>query len=254
MPTVAHVYDTIGPRRIRALTVVLLALVLAVAGSLVGSFRPPQAGELEWPIQLRYEISSSRDDDVLASSTYEFRGDGWDDWTDVVVGGKGPDEHRAQIGLVQRAEDDARIAGWITERPDDTSDGFLPDSFYEKFPENAVHVERYALVSPEISPNGLFNGGYARVSESRPSSRSEPGSEESERRVAAALGLDPASVASSRRVVAACEAETLEACGPERYTVEFVFHREARVPLEVRELAPDGVTRTMVVIRVKHSA
>jgi hypothetical protein len=226
----------------------VVGFIIAATGALTGR---SEAREVEWPIQVRYTIAYYLNGQSLAEEVHEFRATDWRNWMDVIVRVDGDENYRSQPRHVQRLTDDVYMSGWLKERPQEADDGFLADSVYAGFPENAIHVTSEPAEGQMMAPNAYFNGAKGRAAASVAHVRSEPGSQRAEELVATRLGLNRRDVASQRRIVAACEAGTLDACGNVNATFELVFHEQTAVPLEVLERMPDGTSTLMQVIALK---
>lgn len=234
----------------------LLAMALFVGLALVGGVMPideSEAREVEWPLQLHYEISYyGEDGNLVANEVHEFRGTDWRNWTDVVLAVGGQEDHRSQPGHIQQLEGDVYRSPWLERVPQKGLDGFLPDSFYTDPFGSAIHVTPEEAEGQPMAPNGVFNGGYGHAVPVQPNVRTQPGSPRAEERIAEDLAIDLGDLASGQRTIAACEAATVDDCGDSgNLVVDIVYHREAEVPLEVQENWPDGTSVLMEILQLK---
>jgi hypothetical protein len=216
-----------------------------------------QQADGSWPLMMRYEVRRYDGPELITTEVHEFRGDSWEDWTDVVVATGGPSARDDQRGLVTRfRREDALTTGWLHDVPVDGVDGFLPDAVFSQFPQNAVSVS----TDPQdgrltFSPNELMRDEFADHLVDREDRAVDP---------VAGWGLavdlpaelPPADAATAVVQYATCPAATVAACAPsgQVQTRQIVYEPRTHVPLYVRFVLSDGTAAELRALEIRYGA
>lgn len=240
-------------RTIRATALLMLAVWAAGCGEPAMDTQP---AEVEWPLTVRYRLTTYDDQGQVASETeHEFHGRSWSDWTDIVVAG-GDRERSDLSGTVQQASDGRYQAGRLKEPP--TGAPFLDARHRSGFPSNAridARVDERSSRAPHeaadetMAPGAAFNAAFA--AEWPPESgMRRVGHEDLPQDRHSAVASDPEAVALRLGV----EANDLRATayesssGAEKWAS--VYDVSANLPLELRWYLGDGTIHVMMVTAV----
>ncbi len=251
MGTAAGAASTRRWTAIAVLVPVIIAIVLVGVAFVAQSIRGGDgAGQVDWPLTIRYRVwSTTADDEIVADEVHELHGTSWRDWTDVTLTSA---ENAQQVGLVKRYSGDTFSSGYLTPPPSYQADTYLAPEVYDDYPGNASMIDRSKsdLQAPHPLMQMLLG---RRPTTQKPHFAVSNGNEAMRNNAAARLGQAPSALEAVTLRLANCEAGVLEECAAKGKVVvrDYVYLPRPQLPLEVGVTFPDGAQDHMEVLSLR---